>query len=458
MKITVIIPIINEENTIADVVVVAKNNPNVDEVIVVDDHSIDDSVAKAKAAGASVIISTKIGKGASMYDGLLVSKNDIIVYIDGDINNYESDIIERLTRPLLDGKADFVKGVFDRKAGRVTELVAKPLLSLLFPDALRFTQPLSGMIAGKRQFFEKLTFENDYGVDIGILLDMLKLNAKIEEANVGSINHKMKQWQQLGKMSREVANAILKRARAYQSFSLDSLNTTMMILDQVDYAVKDNLAGLKKMVIFDMDNTILMGRYIDKLAEKYNFKKDLIDIVTTNQENYLITKMIARLLKGLNIAQLIAAADEIPLVSDIISVVAELKKRGYVVGIISDSYDFAVQHLKNKINADFAIANELEFSNSVATGEVKVLSCFTKNAKSRCNHSFCKSNVMMHISEKYNISLDNIIAVGDGENDICMVKFAGIGVAFCAANQILNLVADKIIDSKTFTPILEFAI
>ena len=457
-KISVIIPVLNEGSTIANVIAIAKAHPTVDEVIVVDDHSMDNSIAEAKAAGASVLVSTKIGKGASMCEGLLVSKNDIIVFLDGDIGNYQPDIIEKLVRPLLDDEVDFVKSTFGRQAGRVTELVAKPLLSLLFPDAQRFSQPLSGIIAGHRRFFEKINFENDYGVDIGILLDMIKLGVRIEEVDIGNVKHKMKQWQQLGKMSREVANAILKRAKILQSFSLDSLNTTRLILDQLEYAVKESLTGLKKMVIFDMDNTILMGRFIDKIAEKYNFQKNLLDIVTTNRESFLITLLVARLLKGFDIAKLISAVEEIPIVPDAVEVVAELKKRGYIIGIISDSYEFVVQHIKNKIGADFAIANELEFSNGVATGEVKVLSYFAKTPQSRCNHNFCKSNVMLHLSEKYNIPPDNIIAVGDSEYDICMVKYAGIGIAFCSGNQILNMVADKKIESRTFKPILDFAV
>jgi len=458
MSVSIIIPVINEENTIAEVVGMAKKHPDVDEIIVVDDHSVDNSVVRAKAAGASVLTSTKIGKGASMREGLLVSKNNIVVFLDGDINSYQPDTVEKLVRPIIDDKADFVKSTFNRKAGRITELVAKPLLSLLFPQSLRFSQPLSGIIAGKREFLEKIPFENDYGVDIGILLDILQLGARVTEVNIGDIDHKMKQWQQLGKMSREVAGAILKRASIQPAFTLNTLESTKLILDQMEFAVKESLKGLKKMAIFDIDNTILMGRFIDKVAEKYNFRKEMLDIVTTNQESFLITKLIARLLKGLDIAQLLSVVEEIPMVPDTIKVVCELKKRGYIVGVISDSYEFVAQHIKNKINADFVIANELEFSNGIATGEVKVPFYFAKTQKSRCNHNFCKSNVLLHISEKYDIPPDNIIAVGDSEYDICMLKYAGIGISFCSANQILNAIADKTINIRSFKPILDFAL
>ena len=458
MNVSVIIPIINEESTIATAIEIAKTHPDVDEIIVVDDHSVDDSVTRAKSAGASVLTSTKIGKGASMREGLLVSKNNIVLFLDGDIRNYQPDTVEKLVRPLVNDEADFVKSTFDRKAGRITELVAKPLLGLLFPQGLRFSQPLSGIIAGTREFLEKLTFENDYGVDIGILLDMIRLGARIAEVNIGGIDHRMKQWQQLGKMSREVSGAILKRAEVHPAFTLDGLESTKIILDQMEFAVKESLKGLKKMAIFDMDNTILTGRFIDKVAEAYHFKKEMLDVVTNNQESFLITKLIARFLKGLNIAELLSVAEKIPTVPDTTEVVCELKKRGYIVGIISDSYEFVAQYIRDKINADFVIANELEFSNGIATGEVKVLSYFAKTEKSRCNHNFCKSNVMLYLSEKYGIPPDNIIAVGDSEYDICILKYAGIGVAFCSGNQILNSIADRIIDVRSFKPILDFAL
>jgi len=419
--ITVIIPVLNEEKTIGKVIHFVKKTQSVNEVIVVDDKSTDNTVQEAKNAGASVITSTKIGKGASMRDGLLVAKNEIIVFLDGD--------------------GDF-----------------QPLLSLLFPQLDSFLQPLSGMIAGKKEFFKKIIFEDDYGVDIGILIDMNLIGARIAEVNIGVIQHKMKQWQELTHMSREVARAILKRAVNSSLVNLNSLETINIIRDQMGFAIKETLSTLKKMIIFDMDNTILNGRFIDKAAITFGFQKELVDIVIKNQDSYLLTKLIARFFKGFNISQLLAVADEVPIVSDIFDVVKELKKRGYIIGIISDSYDCIAIHIKNKIGADFALANELEFSQSIATGEIKIPSFFMKTDRSRCNHNFCKSNALLQVSEQYGIELSNIIAVGDSEFDICMVRLAGIGVAFCSSSNILNTIADQKIESKSFRPILNFAI
>ena len=122
------------------------------------------------------------------------------------------DLIAKLSEPIRDKKADFVKSMFDRKGGRVTELVAKPLLEILFPEIHKFSQPLSGMIAGRKSFLEQITFEKDYGVDIGILLDMININARIKEVHIGRIKNISQQWQSLEKMSKEVMRAIIKRA------------------------------------------------------------------------------------------------------------------------------------------------------------------------------------------------------------------------------------------------------
>ena len=131
---------------------------------------------------------------------------------DGAISDYADDVIYKLAEPILERNIDFVKATFDREGGRVTELVAKPLLTLLFPDVRKYSQPLSGMIAGKKTVFQKIELEKDYGVDIGILLDMIKLNVAIEEVKIGEIKNVSKSWKALEKMSTEVMRAILKRA------------------------------------------------------------------------------------------------------------------------------------------------------------------------------------------------------------------------------------------------------
>jgi len=453
--VTLIIPTLNEEKTVRQVLELVGNSSLINEILVIDDKSTDDTLKVARIPSVKLYTSTMLGKGTSMREGMLLAKNEVIVYLDADILTYPSDVVERLAMPILNDEADFVKSDFDRQAGRVTELVAKPLLSILFPDLTRFSQPLSGMIAARKSLLKKVDFENDYGVDIGLLIDMSLMGARITEVSIGFIENRMQSWEALAKMAREVSLSIIKRARRIEGYNLETLQNMNIIRTQMDFAIRETLLGLKKMVIFDMDNTLLEESFITTAAEKFGFKKELIKIVTESDNSYLRTKGIAKLLKGKSIEEILDVTDSIPIIRDAEFVISELKSRGYICGIISDSYDVVTNHVKNKLGMDFSIGNELEFSKSVATGEVKVPSSFIRTSKSLCNHDFCKSNVLLQLAEQYSIELKNIVAVGDSENDICLIRESGIGVAFRSNSKYLNLVSDYSITDKSFLELLD---
>lgn len=457
--ITVIIPTLNEEEHIANVISFAKKQPNVTEVIVVDDKSLDRTVHIAQQNGARVITSTKLGKGASMKDGILCSSNEIIAFLDGDIDPYPHYTVKLLTDPILKGEAEFVKSSFSRNAGRVTELVAKPLLSIFFPELLRFNQPLSGMIAGKKSLFQKLDFRDDYGVDISILIDMYLLNTRIKEVEIGYLENKSKPWQALGKMSKEVAQAIIMKASSSKNprYNFEELGALNEIRSQMEFALENHLGELNKLVVFDMDNTILRGRFIDTCTEAFGLREDLMNIRSSETDAIALTKRIATLLKGKTINELITIADSIPIVNGTKEIVSELKNRGYIVGIISDSYDCITNHIRIKLGMDFSLSNELEFSKSICTGEVKVPSFLFSNPNSLCKHSICKTNALINILEKYNIKRENSIAIGDSLNDLCMIKEAGLGIAFCSKDELVNHHADVVISTPTFAEILNLA-
>lgn len=165
-KCSVIIPAYNEEKTIANVIKLVKDNSSdiVDQIIVVDNASTDNTSREAKEAGATTIRCESKGKGYAIEEGIKYVKNNIIACVDADIDNYSNDLVHSLVNPIIKGQADFVKAMFEREGGRVTELVAKPLLEIKFPEMHKFSQPLSGMIAGKKEFFKKIELEKDYGI------------------------------------------------------------------------------------------------------------------------------------------------------------------------------------------------------------------------------------------------------------------------------------------------------
>jgi len=211
------------------------------------------------------------------------------------------------------------------------------------------------------------------------------------------------------------------------------------------------------MIVFDMDNTLLRGSFIHTAASEFGFKHELAAIIKAKHNDYIRTKQIAKLLEGKTFAELIHVAESIPLIGDAVHVVRELQQRGYIVGIISDSYQCVTNHVKNLLGVDFTLSNELEFKKSIATGEVKVPSQFLKDGSSLCQHEHCKSNMMMHVLNRFGIGVDKTIAVGDGENDICMVQLAGKGVSFNSTTKFIDSVADHIIRDGSLKPVLRIA-
>ncbi|MDR0900057.1 MAG: glycosyltransferase [Methanobrevibacter sp.] len=214
-SVSVVIPAYNEEKTVAGVIAAANELSYVNEVVVVDDGSYDKTADEAKFAGAIVIShASNQGKGSAIKTGFKQSKGDIVAFIDADIRNLTSDKIDKIIRPILDEKTDITKTKFVRESGRVTELTAKPLLKFFFPE-ITFDQPLSGQFAGRRSFLNKIKFEKDYGVDVGIVLDADAHGINIEEVDIGEIKHDMSPLDSLHEMANEVVRTIVDRAMEY---------------------------------------------------------------------------------------------------------------------------------------------------------------------------------------------------------------------------------------------------
>lgn len=215
LHVSVVIPAYNEEKTVGHVVKTALSCKYVHEVLVVDDGSSDNTYEKAKMSGASIIRhTTNQGKGAALKTGFKHSKGDIVVFIDADLQNLTINQVDNIIKPILEGKADITKTKFKREAGRVTELTAKPLLNFFFPE-IKFDQPLSGQFAAKRSSLNKIRFEEDYGVDVGIVLDADVHGLNIKEVDIGHIKHQMSSLTDLNLVANEVVRTIVDRAMEY---------------------------------------------------------------------------------------------------------------------------------------------------------------------------------------------------------------------------------------------------
>ncbi|WP_048191923.1 glycosyltransferase [Methanobacterium sp. SMA-27] len=224
LSVSVIIPAYNEEKTVGHVVKVVKSLNYITEVIVVDDGSTDQTAIMAIDAGAIIINHIKNrGKGAAIKTGFKNSKGDIVVFLDADIKNLTKSQVDNIIKPIMNGEADITKTKFKREAGRVTELTAKPLLNFFFPE-IKFDQPLSGQFAAKRSFLNKIKLEDDYGVDVGIVLDADVMGMRVKEVDIGKVDHVLSTLTDLNIVATEVVRTIVDRATAYGRITMiDSL-------------------------------------------------------------------------------------------------------------------------------------------------------------------------------------------------------------------------------------------
>jgi glucosyl-3-phosphoglycerate synthase len=232
--ISVCLPARNEADTVGPIVSTIRAElldrlGLVDEIIVVDDHSDDDTARIAAEAGARVVAADLVlaefgeghGKGEALWKSLFVAKGDIVVWCDADVANFSAGFVVGLLGPLLTRpEIAFVKGYYDRPSegvtggGRVTELVGRPILSLLFPHLAEIVQPLGGEYAGRREVLEQLPFVQGYGVELGLLVDVVGLVGidAIAQVDLGTRIHRNRPLDELSPQALAVLATALHRA------------------------------------------------------------------------------------------------------------------------------------------------------------------------------------------------------------------------------------------------------
>jgi glucosyl-3-phosphoglycerate synthase len=233
-RVSVVLPALDEEPTVGEIVAevrrLADTTGLVDEVLVIDSGSADRTAEVAAAAGAAVHhrdtilpeLGTRAGKGEVLWKALAVAAGDILVYLDADLTGFGAHYITGLLGPLLhDESVLMVKAFYDRPlldvsaagGGRVTELLARPLLGALRPELSGVVQPLAGEYAAWRSLLEALPFAAGYGVETGLLLDTVAgygLDA-VAQVDLGARTHGHQDTAALGRMAATILHTVLSR-------------------------------------------------------------------------------------------------------------------------------------------------------------------------------------------------------------------------------------------------------
>lgn len=226
-RVTVVIPARDEEATVGQIVSRIRRElvdgvPVVDEILVMDDGSGDATAEVAAAAGARVLATSAVlpeypvhGKGQAMWKGVHAATGDVIVFCDADIRGFVTGFVLGLAGPLLvRDDVSFAKGYYRRSGGRVTELMARPLISVFFPHLADLDQPLSGECAAYREVLESLPFAGGYGVDLGLLIDVTASfgNGSLVQCDLGERVHRNRSLAELGPQSLAILQVALERA------------------------------------------------------------------------------------------------------------------------------------------------------------------------------------------------------------------------------------------------------
>jgi len=237
MSISLILPALNEEKTVGQVIDALKGplmdeRPLLDEIILMDSDSGDNTRAIATEHGIPVYIHQQVrpdlgaytGKGEAMWKALFVAKGDILVFVDTDLSNPDPSFVSGLVGPLLlDERLNFIKGFYRRPVrvvnefvevggGRVTELTARPLLNLWYPELGGLFQPLAGTIAARAGILRELHFMTGYGVEIGNVIEYVRKYGidGLAQSELGEIIHRNQPLEALSKMSFQVLEAFFR--------------------------------------------------------------------------------------------------------------------------------------------------------------------------------------------------------------------------------------------------------
>jgi glucosyl-3-phosphoglycerate synthase len=268
---------------------------------------------------------------------------------------------------------------------------------------------------------------------LGLLIDATMKGVRTMEVDIGHLRHESQSLEALGMMARQVVRTLLDRARRHGRLTGRHMEEVEEVERhtalELEFQAKSN-SGSRGIALFDMDGTLVRGRTAIAAAERHGNLSEiegLLSCPATDTAEQATRVAVA--FRGLRRTDLEGVARDLPLVDGAVETIRVLRKAGYLVGIVTDSYRIAAEIVRRRVFADFSVANLLRFSDGRATGEVTLSPLFANTDGCR-EHTWCKGNALRHLSERYEIPTSRFLAVGDNSNDLCMLRLAGMPFAF----------------------------
>jgi len=419
-----VVPAYNEAKRFGKVVASLLQIKELKQLILVDDGSTDDTNERAKEfLHDKRFIYIKHfknkGKGSALRTGVNKAKTEVILFIDADLENITPQKIMKIVTPVLEDEVDLSRGTFKLARGRVTEIAVKPMMRILFPD-LYFEQPISGQICGKKSFLKSVDWDNQWGVDIGILLDAISDGQRIVEVDIGKLEHKSRSNSEKAEMAQQVLETMIKKAG----------------LIQHKY----------KLVVFTLDDTLIKSREINKLFKKLSIYKEIESIRDDFNEDkisfeqYLI--QLAATFKDIASAKLEEVGKEIKFENYALEVIKAVQTRRYQVAILSSHFSPVVRLIASKLGVDNVDCIKLVEKDGVFTGEI---------AKDSKNHWVGKDDQQafmesfLKVKNRAKVRSRETIMVANSDKAIPLLEKVGLGIAYKPKDAELKAIAEKTI-------------
>jgi glucosyl-3-phosphoglycerate synthase len=270
-------------------------------------------------------------------------------------------------------------------------------------------------------------------VDVGLLLDAHLSGARISEVDIGSLEHDSQPLHDLTLMANEVSNVIFNRARAAGRLHVEQIATMYEAqrnaVANIEYVLSQRKSR-QRLLLLNMDGTVIPSRYAAELARANGQGAALMQLLDAYGDDATArSENIAKLFQYLHKKKFEHVARSIEIRPGVIEFVKQMRRRGFMVGVVSDSYFVAADVIRRRIFADFALAHSIVFENDVCTGQMRINPAF-KNPSVDMTNKMCKSNVLRrfladHVEPKITLTW----VVGCDANDLELMQLADCAFA-----------------------------